>query len=60
LKWKPGTGDSAKYFQVSEDMRWQICTVAGIATLVRLGGKLPELVMSGTIEECKREASNAK
>lgn len=56
MKWHPGTGPSAKYFIVSEDMRWCICTVAGVSTLSRLGGKVPELVMSGSLEECKREA----
>ena len=62
MKWLPGLGPSAAYFIVSDCGRWQICKSGKppIYTLVALGGKLPELVMSGTAEECKHEAANAR
>jgi hypothetical protein len=57
VKWNKGTGNSAQHFIVSECGRWQICKSAGpVYTLALLGGKYPELIKSGTLEECKREA----
>jgi hypothetical protein len=59
LKWLPGTGPSARYFVISDCGRWQICKSGEppIYTLAKLGGKYPELVMSGTQAECKGRAN---
>jgi hypothetical protein len=59
MKWNKGTGPSAQFFIVSECNGWQICKSGEppIYTLAKLGGKYPELVISGSLEECKREAS---
>ena len=58
MKWNKGTGPSAEFFIVSQDMRWQIAKSGEppIYTLIRLGGKAPELVCSGTLAECKGRA----
>jgi hypothetical protein len=58
MKWQPGTGPSAKYFIVSDCMGWCICKSGEppVYTLAKLGGKVAELVMSGSLEKCKREA----
>jgi hypothetical protein len=58
VKWLPGIGPSAKYFEMSEDGQWIVNTVAGISTLVRLGGKRSEIVCSGSLEHCKGVASD--
>lgn len=58
MKWTQGTGDSAAYFIVSDDLRWCICKSGDppIYTLARLGGKHAELVMSGSLQACKERA----
>ena len=49
---------SREHFIVSDCGRWQICKsgVPPVYTLARLGGKYPELICCGTLEDCKREA----
>jgi len=60
VKWRPGVGPSAQFFIVSECNGWCICKSGEppIYTLAKLGGKYPELVMSGTLEQCKARAAN--
>ncbi len=58
MKWLPGTGPSAKHFIVSDCGQWCICKtgVPPVYTLSKLGGKYPELVMSGALQDCKAAA----
>ena len=59
MKWNKGTGLSAAYFIVSEDMRWQIAKSGNppTYTLIRMVAK-PEIVLTGTLADCKARASN--
>lgn len=59
MKWTQGTGPSSAYFIVSDDLRWSICKSGHppIYTLAKLGGKHPELVMSGSLQACKEKAN---
>lgn len=60
MKWNKGTGPSAAYFIVSDCMGWCICKSGEppVYTLARLGGKVAELVCSGSLAECKARAEN--